>query len=583
MIGTILAIAFGAYYYLEGENEKELRNTLLADATERQIETTMSLGTHITSDIDRLVTKLQILASQSEIQRGALASEKTTQLMKASDADIRQITVINSIALLDANNIHVNNSLEEFRGFIGMDRSDTEFVIETRKSMQPFVSSAFTGVSGTFGLSVSVPIINQDSGNYIGILVAGLPTTEFFERYGNVLDVDSSSIVAVDRNGAIISTAIPELQGQDFFGETVQDFSGRSEVINQLYRNVMSGNSDSALFTATLGERFSSGHPVKVNGEQIMSVFVTTPTAAIYANVDERLAIGRLQVSALLAAISIALIALIIFIIKWNRTLDTRVNEQTSELRQANEQLRQHDRMQREFINIAAHELRTPIQPLIGIADILDQTFEKTGSIELERPEFEMLKRNARRLERLSSDILQVSRIESQSLTLDKEKVRLTEKISNVVTDVRSTIPKESNVKIVVESFQTDLAVMADKAKLFEVLSNLLRNAIKFTKSGTITISVRLRHDNQDFVEISIKDTGTGIDEQLMPRLFTKFASKSDQGTGLGLFISKSIVEAHGGKIWAENNKNGGATFTFTLPLDANMANTPAERATKET
>ena len=584
VIGIIIAIAFAAYYYLEEQNENELRSALLEETKVRQIETTGSLGTHISSDIDSVITKLQLLASQSTIQRGELASDRTTQLLKQSDANIRETTFINSIAVLDANNIHVNNSLEELRSFIGVDRSDTEFVIETRKTLRPYISSGFTGVSGMFGISVSVPIINQESDKYIGILVVGLPTIEFFERYGNVLDVDSASIVALDKNGAIISTGIPELLAQDFFGETVQEFSGRNEEINALYRNVMSGNPDSALFTATLGERFSVGYPVRVNGEQIMSIFVTTPTASIYAKVDEGLAIGRLQVSALLVAISLAIIALVIFILKWSGTLNIRVREQTAELRAANDQLLQHDKMQKEFINIAAHELRTPVQPLIGIADILEQDFQKTGKIELGRAEFEMLKRNARRLERLSSDILQVSRIESRSLTLNKEAVNLREKISNVIADIQSTISKASDVKIVVEPFEQDLTVMADKAKLFEVLSNLLRNALKFTTNGAITISVHKdKLEDLDFVVVSIKDTGTGIDEQVIPKLFAKFVSKSEQGTGLGLFISKSIVEAHGGKIWAENNRTGnGATFTFTLPIDADYTLTPVDQPRKE-
>jgi signal transduction histidine kinase len=136
-----------------------------------------------------------------------------------------------------------------------------------------------------------------------------------------------------------------------------------------------------------------------------------------------------------------------------------------------------------------------------------------------------------------------------------------------VLEDSRSFIPNEKKVLIVFEPNREPLFVQADRARMFEVLSNLIRNAIKFIeKEGTITIRVE-KNDN-GYALVSIKDTRIGIAPGMMPRLFTKFATTSGQGTGLGLFISKSIVEAHGGEIWAENNSDGkGATFSFTLPV----------------
>ena len=112
------------------------------------------------------------------------------------------------------------------------------------------------------------------------------------------------------------------------------------------------------------------------------------------------------------------------------------------------------------------------------------------------------------------------------------------------------------------------IIVQADKYRLNQVISNLISNSIKFTnKSGTIFINTKREKDNNAII-ISIKDTGIGIDPEVMPRLFTRFASKSFQGTGLGLYISKSIIEAHGGRIWATNNTDGkGAIFAFSLPL----------------
>jgi two-component system sensor histidine kinase VicK len=233
----------------------------------------------------------------------------------------------------------------------------------------------------------------------------------------------------------------------------------------------------------------------------------------------------------------------------------------------ANEQLKIHDRMQKQFINVAAHELKTPTQGILGFSDLLKRYPEKREEIT------EAICRNATRLQRLINDILDVTKIESQNLRLNKEQLNLNTLISSVVEDHGEKVNEvgKSIVKILVSfeqgtnNNQNPIFVEADKPRLTQVISNLLNNAIKFTLKGHITISTE-KTDSDAIVRV--KDTGSGIDPEIYPRLFSKFASKSYQGTGLGLFISKSIVEAHGGKIWVENNKNeNGVTFIFTLPL----------------
>jgi two-component system, OmpR family, sensor histidine kinase VicK len=227
------------------------------------------------------------------------------------------------------------------------------------------------------------------------------------------------------------------------------------------------------------------------------------------------------------------------------------------------EKLKEHDKMQKEFINIAAHELRTPTQSILGYAEILEMDSER--SKQLANP----ILRSAIRLQKLTGDILDVTRIESQTLRLNKEEFNLNEIISNVIEDCKSQIDSEK-IKLVYEHRRVNnIIVNADKTRLNQVISNLVSNSIKFSQGerGTISITTKREEDSKAII-ISVRDTGKGIDPEIIPRLFTKFATKSDTGTGLGLFISKSIVEAHGGRIWAENNKDGkGATFCFTLPV----------------
>jgi two-component system, OmpR family, sensor histidine kinase VicK len=230
------------------------------------------------------------------------------------------------------------------------------------------------------------------------------------------------------------------------------------------------------------------------------------------------------------------------------------------------EQLKAHDRLQNEFINIASHEMKTPTQSILGYAELLEDSYKKNEDVDA-------IKRNAVRLQKLATNLLDVSRIESQTLKLRKEIVNMNEKLVNVKKDIENQSPHSLAVRIlIIESREYNpIYVQADKIRLYEVLANLLSNAVKFTQKGTVSISTDIRSNtsnNRDEVIVRIRDTGVGIHPEILPRLFTKFTTRSDRGTGLGLFICKGIVEAHGGMIWAENNSDGkGATFSFTLPF----------------
>jgi signal transduction histidine kinase len=226
------------------------------------------------------------------------------------------------------------------------------------------------------------------------------------------------------------------------------------------------------------------------------------------------------------------------------------------------EQLKVHDKMQKEFINVAAHELRTPIQPILGLSEVLQSKIKDNE----QRALVDVISRNAKRLQRLTEDILDVTRIESQSLSLKKETFNLNEIIMSILAEYGSRTGSKNNVKITFAS-KDDFTVQGDIGRLGQVLSNFIDNATKFTQEGNIDISVE-KMQNDNVVVLSVRDTGSGIDPDIMPRLFTKFTTMSSVGTGLGLYISKNIVEAHGGRIWAENNSNGkGATFSFSLPI----------------
>ena len=232
------------------------------------------------------------------------------------------------------------------------------------------------------------------------------------------------------------------------------------------------------------------------------------------------------------------------------------------------EKLEAHDRMQKEFINIAAHELRTPTQAILGYSELLQNDSGEHAADMLKG-----LTRNAYRLQSLITVILDVARIESGTLILERENLNLTDLITTAIEDAKNQL-KISGKSIEISFFhkqiqdvqqKKDLIVNADKDRILQVLSNLLSNALKFTKEGSIAVTTE-KVENE--VIVKVKDSGSGIDREIFPKLFERFVSKSEKGTGLGLFLSKNITEAHGGRIWAENNPDGiGAMFAFSLPI----------------
>lgn len=215
--------------------------------------------------------------------------------------------------------------------------------------------------------------------------------------------------------------------------------------------------------------------------------------------------------------------------------------------------------MQTEFINIAAHELRTPIMPILVNIELLEEQLGK------DNPEIKIIARNAKRLQRLTENILSVTRLESKSFTLKTEVFDLNDVISTVIRDESVQLTND-DIKITHETDTENILVDADRDRISKVIYNLLHNAIKFTDMGKIIITSKYAND---VIEVSVSDSGKGIDSQIIPILFSKFVTKSDNGTGLGLYICKGIIEAHGGKIWVENmsEKQHGAKFSFSLPI----------------
>lgn len=455
--------------------------------------------------------------------------------------------------------------------YAGEDRSFRPYFYEPRDTLRPYFSSLIESVDGVPRLYIAHPISldtgqnNNNSSVFNGVVASAIDLDQFGQVLQNELSSKyESTLGMIDRNGMILYSNNATYIGKDVFGDEFQsviplEIRGRfnSFLRDSLRGGVGSGDIHFPGSTSTIAYQ-----PVSFSRDNFAVVYVVAPhnIQGIVGSLIDQQRNFNLIIIGSIGAVAVGIAYLILI---WNRRLSGIVRSKTAELEQANfslkeavEQLKVHDRMQREFINVAAHELRTPTQAIIGYSDLFYLRPESREE------SIKAIARNAERLETLTRDILDVTRIEGHRLDLNKEKFDISEVIISAIEDTRRRID-HSNIDF--EYTPRKILVEADRMRINQAVSNLLSNAVKFTKQGTVHISV----DNKDGqLVVSVKDTGSGIDPEIMPRLFTKFTSKSQTGTGLGLFISKSIIEAHGGRIWGENNKDRkGATFAFRLPL----------------
>ena len=533
------------------------------------------IAKNLNNNIEAVSSNLALLSSIPAIQNQDLESSKKL----FSDAQETTSNITSSYFWLDKDgkllwaNAFENQTIYE--QYAGGDRSFRPYFSEPRNTLRPYFSSLIESVDEVPRLYIAHPIIldtgqnannNNNSSVFNGVVASAIDLDQIGQvLQGQLSTKYGSTLGMVDRNGIILYSSNATYIGKDIFGDEFQSVIPLEirDSFNSFLRDSLQGRTGSGDISIQGNTSTIAYQPVSFSGDNFAVVYIVLPhniQGPVGSLIDQQRDFNLI----IIGSIGAVAVGIAFLILNWNRRLSGIVKSKTAELEQANlslqqavEQLKDHDRMQREFINVAAHELRTPTQAIIGYSDLFYLRPESREEA------IKAIARNAERLELLTRDILDVTRIEGHRLDLNKEKFDISEVVASAIDDTRRRVD-DSTIKF--QYTPGKILVEADRMRISQVVSNLLSNAVKFTKQGTIYIS----SDNKDGqVVVSVKDTGPGIDSEIMPRLFTKFTSKSQTGTGLGLFISKSIIEAHGGRIWAENNKDRkGATVTFRLPLE---------------
>ena len=573
----VIAIAsYGLFFLIQYDNEKSIRESIFDPELERQIKSTNSISQHIGSDLRYITSVLQDLADSVYLQNENLSGDKVDKIVDEKFRQLKSVTGVDGLLITDKDGIiNVHKTSKGLKNFVNIDLSSRDYMKQTKSSLQPVYSNGFAGIDGKYRIAITYPIVSVIDGHYIGTAIANLPTIDYFKTYGNVENISSQFLVTFDKLGNLLAVgASKDLVGKNFFGNETQSFIDHNQVLNNLTHSMLAGNNGYALYNYGKGERLNTESPILVGTRPVYFLQVVTPTDRIYTTINSVLLSEGIKMFSLLTGTTAAIIVLVIFLRKWYGMLQNEVRKRTRELNEsneklliANESLKKKDEAQNQFINIAAHELRTPIQPILNAIYLLQSANVKS---EKRVQYLDIIRRNTDKLGRLAEDILDVTRIESDTLKLTIERINLYDLISNTVEEYRKNIEFiYPDLIINYESAVHNINVNGDKLRLGQVLFILLDNAGKFTKSGSILVTSQTKSNT---VQVMVKDNGPGIDPEILPQLFTKFVTKSDRGTGLGLFIARSIIEAHGGIIWAENSvQHQGAVFLITLPLANNV------------
>lgn len=562
-------------------SEKNIRNIALAKAADLS---------HLTvNKLNSVIGSLELVSSSPNLIEYDL--EKSKILLSTAQDSTEDI--VDSYYWFDNNGTNIwsssfkNDTIEE--RFNGFSIASHAYFKEVKDTLAPVYGDTQEWVDLQPKIFIVYPILDTDNSTvtennvnqiFKGVVLATINPNVLGLILNNQLSpLTSANISLVNSNGLMILKGTPEYFGINLLDPTAKSLSEQfvtdnrdaSNLIEEIRSALLNSRTFSIDVVASGQDLTVAYSPVLLDGKRLLTIILALPHIP-EASVENLVLLQRNFGLAAMVTIGIISFGIFYGVTNWHKEMRKQVQKHKLELEETAEKLAIIDQGQKEFIDIAAHEFRTPIQSVLGYSEFIRSSLVNFDDY------FDNLFKNAKRLEKITNDILDVSRIDNENFELSKINFDLNDTIKKIVGNHEKEA-LDKKVKIIFEPNKEEIkTISADESKILQVIDNLLSNALDFTKDGTITIKVydlSIRSDDKDNSEtqesiaIEVKDTGSGINEEIMSRLFEKFSRRADSGAGLGLYIAKKIVDMHGGKIWAQNNRGSkGATFTFTLPLN---------------
>jgi signal transduction histidine kinase len=601
------SLSFVSYEYADSVSNGIVHSSVDSTNVSAQIE--VSEVDHLFVDqIGIIGRNLQSLSISQPVQTSNVSS--ATPLFIAAQNSTSEMTDSYFWIAANGNLMVARNDTGNVPPTVGVNLTSRPFFVAAEQTGMPYYGDVSLSLQLVPEVVISQPIFTLSvvHGQSVKTFQGVVGTTIELSTLGKFLDSElnpalKASLGAIDPKGVVLYVQNQSLLGQSVFGPQFQSSlsSGFKTQFNSFLTDSLTGSAGVYDIDYNSTRTSIAYEPMLINGTdgQTTSTFfgVLYITSVDVLAGDQAAQIDSLRLFFAVSVVAIGTAGLVsaLVVLRWNSSLDNLIRKRTADLIAANDELAAQAKAQKDLINIAAHELRTPAQTILASSELLKDALglplgakqsapATTGTASVQalasaparpisddevRDLVDSTYRNAERLQKLTKNLLEVARIDTKTAHVELEDFDLNDRIADFVRDFTKVLDVTKNGPRPKIEFlpEGDIRVHADRIKTYEVVSNLLSNAIRHSKSGgTITITAER---SGGYALVKIKDQGTGIDKQLIGKLFERFAT--DSGTGLGLYISRNYVEAQGGKIWAENNDvdadDKGATFSFTIPL----------------
>ena len=528
-IAVAVSVIFVTLLILDFE-EENIRAELYQNQIEIQQAVTNSIAKNISTELKLIFLELDILANSKELQED-FQSEESLSLLNTAFAKINQITPTSVMLLTNDGPRVVAEMPSQADSFVGTTIGGFG-ITNAASSLRSEISSWIDSESSDYQLAVIHPIIDQNE-NLKGMLILSIPAEEFFSRHGNLYDIDSRFLVSLDSQHRFVTSPNTSLIGEDFYGDSTQEFFDHDESFYSHYVNIFNGNPDSAIYNIGNNEVIDTGSPILLDNKYILSVFVITQTSSLVDRIDEIMIVNKMITISMLSIIAITLILLFL------RRTQTLEKEKLTIIGQ--------------LASNIAHDMRNPLGTIKGSVRIIKK--QNTQGDKITNNEIERINRSIQRMSRQVEQVLNY--IRNTPVNLENTSVRELLQNSLDVIDI------PDNIAIVSPKSVDDAILECDPQKLEVVFVNILINAIHAIGKEKGKITIRITRETKDSISIEFENSGPSIPDDDLARVFDPLFTTKLTGTGLGLSGCKNIIEQHGGSIKVKPNP---VIFTITLP-----------------
>ncbi len=518
-------------YSIEEEN---IKISVIKNQIKIQEIITQSISKNISSELESIIFELEFLSNSDELQKD-IGTAESSQLINKTFSRLNTISPTAQILALDENFTVFSQASKNHNSFVGATVKGLPELIGAEKSpilTEPTILSINTLLYDEPEIAITFPIINQQTNMPAGMLLVTFASSEFFERHGNIYDVESQFFMVMDENHVLLIHPDMENVGKSFFGDKIQNDIQNNSILNQHILNVMEGNLSTVIFTLDddIGERINSGIPINVKDKNEFLFAVVTPVQSINKEIDEVIFFAKIQtVFLLLSTITV----LLIFLIK--RTQGFK-KEKLTVIGQLSSNI--------------AHDIRNPLGTIKNAGVIIGK--ENKGKNEIISRELNRINLSVRRISHQIEEVLNYVRTTPIMLKPHP--------INQTIQDAVDTLDVPQNIQVILP--QNDIVINFDYEKMLVVFVNILLNAIQSIgeKKGHITISIVETSSN---VTMKFENSGPNIPSRDLTRVFDTLFTTKLEGTGLGLSSCKNIVEQHKGDIQVTTDP---VIFSVRLP-----------------